>query len=121
MQQTKNLKRRYTLKEAALAAMDQLRLYLRGARAPIPPYARPENASFVELLHELAALGVESFGRIIDKLAASVVGGKYGRPKARIGVVHERLLRIVLPSSSTSFVSPRSQELARVCVTNAHP
>ena len=61
-------------------------------------YARPAQVSFDERSYKLSTLAVESFGRLgkegsdlIDKVAASIIGGTNASSLARKGVCKERI------------------------------
>ena len=69
-------------------------------------YARPEHVSFDEPSHKLAAIAVESFGRLgregrdfIDQLATSVIGGGDGGTMPENGICKECLLYIISVTS----------------------
>ena len=98
----------------ATLADPQAQIHLRGGSADLDGsaastsearksqhHARPWHASFDARSQKLAALAVESFGRLgvkgskfIDQLAASVVGGRDGG-SGKKGVMKERLFQIV--------------------------
>ena len=65
-------------------------------------YARPGQVSFDERSYKLATLAVEIFGRLvtdgsdlIDRVAASIVGGTDASSLARKAVCKERLFQII--------------------------